>query len=198
MHHTLCRNPLFIKDLIDNIGLHVELVDPIVLIQRIDPDLNIPHLRDSLVGLLQEYRMQINIQESCKRILVPDTYSLLLKQKQIHTKGIQIDYDEKCGVCGLSILKPLLATGGPGKNCLPASMNRCLSEACACACPNQSSLYKGITCCKGKHSEVWKEKSHDNANSQGNDAILFMCRHAYHSKCLPKDQAVCILCEGSR
>lgn len=189
---TFCMaEPIFIKDLIENIGIDVKFVDPRNLIEQINKDYEIPHLRDAIVGLLQQYRAQINIQETCNRILVPDQYSVLLHRTKVSKKGIQIDYEDKCRVCGLSILKPpLLATGGPGKYYLPASVNnKCEKERCACTCPDQKSFYQGPVGCKGKHSENWKQKE--------NNTVVFLCRHAYHSSCLDNENLVCIICEGS-
>lgn len=48
----------FITGLLNNIGTHV---DPILLIHRIKEGMEIPNLRDSLVKILQDYNLQVNV-----------------------------------------------------------------------------------------------------------------------------------------
>lgn len=46
----------FIKALLENIGTHV---DPLILIQRIPDEIEIPKLRNSLVKILHDYNLQV-------------------------------------------------------------------------------------------------------------------------------------------
>lgn len=190
----------FVKGLIDNIGIDQQFVDLKEIIESINPVFEIPNLKESLVAILKQYRAQINIFESSKRIMMPDKFSLIVEQDKFSSKGIQMDYESKCGVCRLSILKPLLATGGPGKNYLPASVNnKCATEDCACHCPDQTTLYGGPKGCKTKHSNHWKEElgaslEGEALEDKANTTIVFMCRHAYHFECLDKDPS-CKICE---
>lgn len=48
----------FITGLLNNIGTHV---DPILLIHRIKEGMEIPNLRDSLVKILQDYNLQVDV-----------------------------------------------------------------------------------------------------------------------------------------
>jgi hypothetical protein len=48
--------PYFVHVLLNNIGTHV---DPSLLIQKIDDGVEIPGLRDSLVQIMQDYRLQV-------------------------------------------------------------------------------------------------------------------------------------------
>ncbi|KAF4801471.1 Vacuolar protein sorting-associated protein 41 like protein [Turdus rufiventris] len=50
--------PPFITGLLNNIGTHV---DPILLIHRIKEGMEIPNLRDSLVKILQDYNLQVDV-----------------------------------------------------------------------------------------------------------------------------------------
>ena len=56
------------------IGTHV---DPRILVERIENGREIPGLRDSLVQIMQDYRLQVNLQEGCNKILVSDCFTLL-------------------------------------------------------------------------------------------------------------------------
>ena len=49
--------PYFINVLLHNVGTHIK--DPAVLIKKIEKGLEIPELRDSLVQILQDYRLQV-------------------------------------------------------------------------------------------------------------------------------------------
>ncbi|XP_065900224.1 vacuolar protein sorting-associated protein 41 homolog [Dysidea avara] len=63
--------PKFITGLLNNVGTHI---DPTKLIEQIPSQVEIPHLRDSLVKLLQDFSLQIALRVGCKKILVKDRY----------------------------------------------------------------------------------------------------------------------------
>ncbi|XP_037087843.1 vacuolar protein sorting-associated protein 41 homolog [Pollicipes pollicipes] len=65
--------PAMVKELLLNIGTHV---DPRRLVRRIDNGLAIPGLRDALVQILHDYKVQLDLQENCRRILVSDCFLL--------------------------------------------------------------------------------------------------------------------------
>merc|ERR1712098_424438 len=69
--------PPFIKVLLNNVGTHT---DPRQLVARIEPGLEIPGLRASLIQILRDYNLQVSLQEGCKRILVSDCYSLVCRR----------------------------------------------------------------------------------------------------------------------
>lgn len=48
--------PVFIRTLLQHVGSHV---DPIDLIQRIPDGLQIPHLRDAIVKIMRDFRLQV-------------------------------------------------------------------------------------------------------------------------------------------
>jgi hypothetical protein len=88
--------PSFITGLLNNIGTHI---DPIILIQKIRPDLEIPKLRDSLVQILHDYYLQISLREGCQKILVTDCSHLQQKLVRIQKKGICVDDSQTCQAC---------------------------------------------------------------------------------------------------
>jgi len=173
------EKPQYIKDvnpaidLIDNVGIDVESVDPIKVIWEMNPKYEMKDLRDSLKGLLQQYRSQINIYESCRRIMLPDDYGHILKQDQYYSKGTRIQYESKCAVCEKTLLKPILATGGPRNNYLPASSNnQCLKEGCACRCPGLSHLHGGKSSCTLKHSNHLEDDTQNDNHGHDTDTII--------------------------
>merc|ERR1712062_14018 len=186
--------PIYVKDLIDNIWIDVKSVSPKELIERINPKYEIPHLRDSIVNLLRQYRAQINILETAKRIVVPEECTAVLQHYQYYRRGIKVYYDKKCGVCQTKILKPLLATGGPGRNYLPASVNNiCRKKECACRCPDRSNLYDGKHCCKSKHSKIWDENNPENPHTDDDTIVVLFCKRVYHGACINKDNPKCVI-----
>ena len=46
----------FIRELLNNIGTHI---DPLLIIQRIPKEMEIPGLRDALVKIMQDYHLQV-------------------------------------------------------------------------------------------------------------------------------------------
>ena len=51
------NKPYFVHVLLHNIGTHV---DPRILVERIENGREIPGLRDSLVQIMQDYRLQVS------------------------------------------------------------------------------------------------------------------------------------------
>lgn len=90
------NKPAFIKELLFNIGTHV---DPQKLIKRIPPGLKIPSLRDALVKILQDYNLQVSLHEGCKTILDKDSVALIQKQVKCQTRGYAVRDNHKCQGC---------------------------------------------------------------------------------------------------
>ncbi|XP_039266626.2 vacuolar protein sorting-associated protein 41 homolog isoform X1 [Styela clava] len=95
--------PEFIRDLLNNIGTHV---DPVILIRRIPTGLRIPGLKDALVKILQDYSMQTSMWFQCKRILSSDVIKLNKRQHKVHTRAFRVDEDRACDACGLPLMFP--------------------------------------------------------------------------------------------
>jgi hypothetical protein len=91
--------PPFIIVLLNNVGTHI---DPRLLVEQIEPGLEIPGLRSSLIQILRDYNLQVaslqspvtcrtprqvSLQEGCKRILVSDCYSLLTRKVRAASRG---------------------------------------------------------------------------------------------------------------
>ncbi|CAN7997626.1 unnamed protein product [Ixodes hexagonus] len=98
--HSLDK-PAFITTLLHKIGTHV---DPILLIHRIPEELAIPELRDSLVKIMRDYKLQISLRDGCKKILVSDCIGLLHKLHRQQSRGISLTYDQLCQACNRRLL----------------------------------------------------------------------------------------------
>ena len=93
--------PPFIIVLLNNIGTHI---DPRKLVERIEPGLEIPGLRSSLIQILRDYNLQVSLQEGCKKILVSDCYSLLCRRVKSASRGKLVNISSCCPVCGVNVI----------------------------------------------------------------------------------------------
>jgi len=93
--------PAFVNVLLRNIGTHV---DPRLLIQRIRNGLHVPGLRDSLVKILHDYRLQISLQEQSQKIFVSDCFGLHERLVRMHQRAVAVREDQVCGACHRRIL----------------------------------------------------------------------------------------------
>jgi hypothetical protein len=73
---------------LNNIGTHV---DPVNLIDRIPNGVQIKGLRDALVKILQDYRVQISLLEGSKNIMSRDCLHLMDKQMRTVRQGISVE-----------------------------------------------------------------------------------------------------------
>ena len=178
--------PYFINVLLHNIGTHV---DPRILIQRIQEGQEIPGLRDSLVRILQDYHLQISLQEGCKKILVFDTFSLIARQGRIQNRGAGVDNEVQCGGCGVTIVQPNVT-----KTVSPHRRLSVLKEQDTKRSPfaTGNSSFDASTGSNGNSMERTLE-----GTGKGNDVVVFMCKHVFHVECLSDEEGnVCNLCEG--
>jgi len=178
--------PYFINVLLHNIGTHV---DPRILIQRIQEGQEIPGLRDSLVRILQDYHLQISLQEGCKKILVFDTFSLIARQGRIQNRGAGVDNEVQCGGCGVPIVQPNMPKIIP-EHRRPSQV---LKEQTA----TKSSISPRSPSSEAQGPSSLIEKRIEGNAGNGNDIVVFMCKHVFHVECLSDDEGnVCNLCEG--
>ncbi|XP_046834761.1 vacuolar protein sorting-associated protein 41 homolog isoform X2 [Vespa crabro] len=93
--------PKAITFLLQKIGTYV---DPRLMVQRINPSLEIPGLKKALVKMMCDYNLQVSIQEGCKKILSNDYFDLHERLVRCHQKGILINDDQLCGACHRKII----------------------------------------------------------------------------------------------
>lgn len=70
-----------------SIGTHV---DPQILIAKIEPGLVIPNLKHALATIMQDYRLQKDLQEACKKIVESDAYTLITRQEEMQKRGSSV------------------------------------------------------------------------------------------------------------
>ncbi|XP_050315516.1 vacuolar protein sorting-associated protein 41 homolog [Anthonomus grandis grandis] len=117
--------PEFITFLLQSIGNYI---DPTVLIQKITPGMEILGLKNSLVTMLNQYNLQVSVQEGCKKILVSDYFNLQKKLVHVHQKGTAISSDVVCGGCHYKLLQSEKSRGGIKMfNCKHAFHVSCLA-----------------------------------------------------------------------
>lgn len=91
------KKPRFIRVLIENIGTHIP--DPISLVNSIPTGLQIDGLKTALCKILQDYKLQIEIEEMCRKILVSDNYDILEKLNRQQKRAVGVASDAICNHC---------------------------------------------------------------------------------------------------
>jgi tetratricopeptide (TPR) repeat protein len=91
-------NPQAIRSLLSNIGTNIP--DPISLMKQIPDDLKIDGLKDALVKILEDYRLQISLEERCQRVLAHDNFTLLSDLVNKRSKAFTVSESCTCSACG--------------------------------------------------------------------------------------------------
>lgn len=135
------NKPDYIIGLLNNIGTHV---DPVDLINRIPNGVAIRGLRDALVKILSDYRVQISLLEGSKSIMTRDCFNLLEKQIKVVRQGISVEDDQKCPACDelLIVFNPNMTRGLKIFECRHSFHEDCIQEnaTCSICSQNKSSL----------------------------------------------------------
>ncbi|BHF72807.1 Vacuolar protein sorting-associated protein 41 [Sparganum proliferum] len=131
-----------------------ECIDPRLLLQKIAPNTEIPNLKQSLITLLHNTQMQIELRRNCQRILLKDSYDKFSCLTAAQSRGIRVSPiglsgHNFCRVCR----QPLLTEG-------------CLAKTTSVSTGDSST------------SEVRATGLHQPA------LMVFRCSHGYHQKCL--------------
>ncbi|XP_019871833.1 vacuolar protein sorting-associated protein 41 homolog [Aethina tumida] len=126
INHCLDK-PEFITFLLKSIGTYV---DPTVLVEKIGQGMEIPGLKSSLVTMLNQYNLQVSVQDGCKKILVADYFNL--QKKLVHTqqKGLCVNEELVCGACHRQLIEkdPSRLKDVQVFNCRHAFHQGCLPE----------------------------------------------------------------------
>lgn len=144
IEHSLER-PELITFLLPRIGGHV---DPTVLVQRIALGLQVPGLRQALVSMLRQSRLQASIQEGCQILLVADYFGLHEKLVGTQKRGLAVSDELVCGACHhklLAVSSPATARPLVVYNCRHCFHETCLPQSdptslCAICHPHQNGL----------------------------------------------------------
>ena len=135
--------PVMVKELLLNIGTHV---DPRRLIRRIDDGLAIPGLRDALVKILHDYKVQVDLQDGCRRILVSDRFpaaraaAALWRLRGAGERGGGV----LCMRCRFAAPRPGQVgrhSGVPLPTCVPPSLPACRPTRCLSRVPERAAQH---------------------------------------------------------
>ena len=159
--------PPFIIVLLNNVGTHI---DPRQLVERIEPGLEIPGLRQSLIQILRDYNLQVSLQEGCKRILVSDCYSLLTRKVRGASRGLLVSSEASCPECGEAIVRDPVG-----------------AEACFLLCILfHINALTPLTL-------FWMFGHKILLSTQPQDLAVLACHHTFHASCLGQS-VVCTVC----
>ena len=159
--------PPFIIVLLNNVGTHI---DPRQLVERIEPGLEIPGLRQSLIQILRDYNLQVSLQEGCKRILVSDCYSLLTRKVRGASRGLLVSSEASCPECGEAIVRDPVG-----------------AEA------SFPSIYVISHFASIPFTLFWISGSQILLSTQPQDLAVLACHHTFHASCLGQS-IVCTVC----
>ncbi|XP_055903416.1 vacuolar protein sorting-associated protein 41 homolog [Eupeodes corollae] len=95
------ENPEIMTTLLDGI---IGYVNPEVLVNKIKLGQKIPGLRKSVIKMLCDYRLQVQIQEGCTQIVLSDYFDLHEKVVKSQNQATHISYDNSCARCSHDIL----------------------------------------------------------------------------------------------
>ncbi|VDD81854.1 unnamed protein product [Mesocestoides corti] len=106
--------PTFICALLKHAS--TESIDPSLLLRRIAPETEIPHLKESLVNLLHNTQMQIELRRSCHNILLKDSHEMFSRLVQVQGRGMRVNIQPNssrgvCRVCRQALLSPESSQG---------------------------------------------------------------------------------------
>ncbi|XP_074029511.1 vacuolar protein sorting-associated protein light [Leptinotarsa decemlineata] len=119
--------PEFVTFLLEGIGTYV---DPTDLVLKIKQDMEIPGLKNSLVKMLNQYNLQVSVQEGCKKILVSDYFNLQKKLVNVHQRGLSVTEEMVCGACHRKLIEkdPARAANIAIFNCKHAFHSHCMPK----------------------------------------------------------------------
>lgn len=130
----------------------------------------IPGLKESLVKMLCDLRLQVSIQDGCNNILVRDYFNLHGKLIRNQQKALFVSNDHACGKCRNDILIK-------GKL-------------------NFNTMYDIL----GHASFLLRLDFISISDSIKTSIVLFNCRHFFHETCLPDKYSIdlCTVCKSKK
>lgn len=93
--------PEIMTKLLDGIA---GFINPEILVNKIKMGQCIPGLKDSLIKMLCDLRLQVSIQDGCNDILVGDYFNLHDRHVRCQQKAVYISNDNICGLCQKDIV----------------------------------------------------------------------------------------------
>ncbi|CAH8566545.1 unnamed protein product [Dicrocoelium dendriticum] len=100
--------PAFIRALLQHADS--EGLDPRLLLRKISPDMCIPGLKGSLITLMRNYRLQLELQRNCQSILRSDLHRLFTRLLRWKSKGLRVESSGfsffVCTLCTHPLIRP--------------------------------------------------------------------------------------------
>ena len=96
------KKQAFIRALLSNIGTNIP--DPISLIEKIPEGMDIPGLKDALIKILDDFKLQVSLEERSKRVLQSDNFSILDKLLKQRRKPHIVDDKSLCSGCSRPVI----------------------------------------------------------------------------------------------
>nr|CAH8831362.1 unnamed protein product [Trichobilharzia regenti] len=165
--------PAFICALLQNAGC--EGLDSRLLLRKISPDMTIPGLRDALIKLMHDYKIQLELQQNCSRILASDMHQLFLRVIKMQMKGMRVNSSYLSTTGCIVCLQPILNNSNNNNNNNVQSRRR------------TDPL---------KSNDEYKSLQQQEENSY--PWAIFQCSHICHEECLVNGGIKCPACSKSR
>lgn len=96
-------NPQLLSTLLREVSTYA--ADPIGLIARIPEGHQVPDLMPSMVKILQDYRLQVTLEDGCCRVLHSDCYNLLSKKYRTVSRAVKVRESTLCQSCQRTVLE---------------------------------------------------------------------------------------------
>lgn len=96
------NKPAFVSELLERVGAHI---NPLKVIEQIPMGLAIPRLQKSLVKIINDYNLQMSLQEGCKTILDNDCVLLSERLTRGMRHAVRVNRGElgKCSMCSMTV-----------------------------------------------------------------------------------------------
>uniref|UniRef100_A0A0N5D511 RING-type domain-containing protein n=1 Tax=Thelazia callipaeda TaxID=103827 RepID=A0A0N5D511_THECL len=96
------KRPDHISQLLNTVGHYV---NPLTIIEKIPEEINIPGLRNSIVKILHDYELLVQMQYDCLQVLEADNSQLFAKYLSRHKRAVFISSDQHCAICRTFVLQ---------------------------------------------------------------------------------------------
>jgi hypothetical protein len=187
-------HPYFLLQLLDAVGTSTA-IDPLQLISRIPPKMELPGLKSHIATILKQYDFQVSMKDLCRNFTQDDTIGQLTHLNQSKRRGIKVSpASTRCPICGRPISKsPTISSHSTG-GVTAASEITGSSVAGDTIAPNAS---VPLTTRGAIHRHITPESRILGTPSVGGIGIVvFSGRTVYHRQCFESELAVMLKSDG--
>lgn len=100
MDISVCK-PQLLSTLLREVSTYA--TDPIGLISRIPEGVEVPDLMPLLVKILHDYRLQVTLEDGCRKVLHSDCYNLVKRNHRMRSRGLVVTESSICQGCHVTI-----------------------------------------------------------------------------------------------